>query len=323
MKTERKKYIDYIKAIGIILVIIGHINFANSYFGIKSWIYSFHMPLFFFATGLAFKQSRINLSFIIRKIQVLIVPYFIWAMIYSELNGKNILYILYGSYKTLGSANSLTSLWFLPTMLIAVIISQIVINVVPNIYLQAIISFIFYVIAILLPGMDHGYPWCIDVGILASSFILFGYIFNGFFIEKHNRGITTYIVLFILGCAGSQLYRLNNTTNNGYVLMAKRSIGNPIVFIIVAVSGCLMVLGMAKILEFSPINKSVLSFLGINTMAIFAVHKPLITVMFKVFSLVSVPWGIELIMSVVVVTAISCCIANSINCFVPILGGKT
>ena len=30
VKMERKKYVDYIKAIGIILVVVGHVNFANS-----------------------------------------------------------------------------------------------------------------------------------------------------------------------------------------------------------------------------------------------------------------------------------------------------
>ena len=43
---ERKDYIDYIKGIGIFLVIIGH---TGSYFW--GWIYSFHMGLFFWTAG--------------------------------------------------------------------------------------------------------------------------------------------------------------------------------------------------------------------------------------------------------------------------------
>lgn len=46
MSGERKRYIDLIKGIGIILVIMGYINFANSF--IKEWIYLYHMTLFFF-----------------------------------------------------------------------------------------------------------------------------------------------------------------------------------------------------------------------------------------------------------------------------------
>ena len=41
--VERKQYVDYIKAFGIILVILGHVNFANS--GLKTWIYSFHVSV--------------------------------------------------------------------------------------------------------------------------------------------------------------------------------------------------------------------------------------------------------------------------------------
>ena len=52
MANERILYVDYIKAIAMILVIIGHINYANQ--EIKPWLYAFHMPVFFFCTGLVF-----------------------------------------------------------------------------------------------------------------------------------------------------------------------------------------------------------------------------------------------------------------------------
>lgn len=63
----RKKYVDYVKAIGIILVIAGHVNFANQ--PLKLWIYSFHMPLFFFATGLVFYPQEMSLRYLEKKIQ--------------------------------------------------------------------------------------------------------------------------------------------------------------------------------------------------------------------------------------------------------------
>lgn len=43
----RKEYIDVMKGIGIILVVIGHTG--NSFSG---WIYSFHMGLFFGLLGI-------------------------------------------------------------------------------------------------------------------------------------------------------------------------------------------------------------------------------------------------------------------------------
>lgn len=51
--NNRLLYVDYMKAIAMILVIMGHVNFANE--PVKAWIYSFHMPAFFFCTGLVLK----------------------------------------------------------------------------------------------------------------------------------------------------------------------------------------------------------------------------------------------------------------------------
>ncbi len=46
---SRIEWVDIAKGIGIILVIIGHVNTFNS--SVKEWIYSFHMPLFFILAG--------------------------------------------------------------------------------------------------------------------------------------------------------------------------------------------------------------------------------------------------------------------------------
>lgn len=45
MIAKREEWIDYVKAIGIILVVAGHCNLPE---GIINFIYLFNMPLFFF-----------------------------------------------------------------------------------------------------------------------------------------------------------------------------------------------------------------------------------------------------------------------------------
>ena len=51
---ERKKYIDILKGIGIFYVILGHVTHTSFLF---RYIYSFHMPLFFFISGMLFVPS--------------------------------------------------------------------------------------------------------------------------------------------------------------------------------------------------------------------------------------------------------------------------
>lgn len=53
----RIKSIDIAKGIGIILVVIGHTGISSSLPGLFHWIYSFHMPLFYFLSGVCFKQE--------------------------------------------------------------------------------------------------------------------------------------------------------------------------------------------------------------------------------------------------------------------------
>lgn len=46
---KRIQWIDYGKAIGIFLVVVGHTYGGNF---LVNWIYSFHMPMFFLLSGM-------------------------------------------------------------------------------------------------------------------------------------------------------------------------------------------------------------------------------------------------------------------------------
>jgi fucose 4-O-acetylase-like acetyltransferase len=86
---QRIEYIDVAKGIGIILVAIGHFVYRKN-FDTQSvlfhWIYSFHMPLFFFISGLFFSATGGSKSFFIRKLRSLVVPYILFSIIQIILN---------------------------------------------------------------------------------------------------------------------------------------------------------------------------------------------------------------------------------------------
>lgn len=83
----RLVHFDIAKAIAIILVVIGHYYPENApgwYLALHSWIYTFHMPLFMFASGyiyLSFKKDEGYFTFIKKKFRRLFVPYIIVSMI--------------------------------------------------------------------------------------------------------------------------------------------------------------------------------------------------------------------------------------------------
>ena len=53
--SKRIEYIDIARGIGILLVVMGHNDFSLISPFLFKLIYSFHMPLFFFMSGIFFK----------------------------------------------------------------------------------------------------------------------------------------------------------------------------------------------------------------------------------------------------------------------------
>lgn len=76
MDKKRLVYFDFVKGIGIILMIMGHIGFSECF---DIAIHSFHMPLFFVVSGYFYKKDNIVVR-IIKKARMLLVPYVFWGL---------------------------------------------------------------------------------------------------------------------------------------------------------------------------------------------------------------------------------------------------
>jgi len=96
-KPRRIAWVDYAKGFGILLVVIGQTLrglVSNSILEptifeqiSDKWIYAFHMPLFFFISGLFIERS-ISQSFsrfLISKLQTIAYPYFLWSFLQELL----------------------------------------------------------------------------------------------------------------------------------------------------------------------------------------------------------------------------------------------
>ena len=88
---ERIVFIDVAKAICIILVVIGHYipgHAPDWYVALHDVIYTFHMPLFMFASGYVYRATRKDTgygSFIAKKARRLLVPYLTTSVIVITL----------------------------------------------------------------------------------------------------------------------------------------------------------------------------------------------------------------------------------------------
>jgi len=120
---QRIKYIDHLKGISILLVVIGHIiqyNVADSKDnGLFNFIYSFHMPLFMFISGyVSVLTIKINIfptyfDFLLKKMRTLLLPFFTWALLVDSVFFNNPLkFDFYGRFAEL-FYDPRTGLWFL------------------------------------------------------------------------------------------------------------------------------------------------------------------------------------------------------------------
>lgn len=153
LKQRRILYLDYIKAFAIILVIIGHVlqymiwpsDFDEHY--IWNFIYSFHMPLFMFISGVTMAMKSPNYSFghLMKKRAVqLLLPYFVWAIIISLFREKDISFIW-----TIIDRPS-NGLWFLWDLYFIILLSRILLLVSKRVSVLLGGSFSFFIIAQLL-----------------------------------------------------------------------------------------------------------------------------------------------------------------------------
>lgn len=130
MQKNRVRYLDIYKGIGIILVVLGHME-TTPYF-LKLWLNAFHMPLFFVAAGLLIGDGRLyereTVPIIRGRARSILVPYLWFSLIailwdgvkvllapashsWSDVSGK-----LWDSLSLFG----VSVLWFLPVFFVGV-----------------------------------------------------------------------------------------------------------------------------------------------------------------------------------------------------------
>lgn len=120
---SRIDYIDIAKGIGILLVVMGHNDFSLISPFFFKLIYSFHMPLFFFMSGIFFKPDLSFLILLRRRFDSVLRPYiFIILLIFFATlsftkvdfahSATRLVKALYGN----GYYLDWVQLWFLPQL---------------------------------------------------------------------------------------------------------------------------------------------------------------------------------------------------------------
>ena len=140
-RETRVEHIDLFRAMGIILMIMGHIKFGSHF---DKWIHAFHMPMFFFVSGWFYKGAEGISAWerIRKKAKSLLFPYIcfeilqwgILLLFVPEYRSSKILYyILFeNTYKipiekgTFGISPIPGAMWFLTAIFFADVIYYVI-----------------------------------------------------------------------------------------------------------------------------------------------------------------------------------------------------
>lgn len=267
MPSKRIHWIDCLKGIGAILVVFAHLS---PDLRIEKFIYSFHMFLLFFISGLVYHrhQDESILSVIKKKFVSYMVPFFVWdgiSSVYSFVSGVDLKEIIRQFFVLDGGMNWNAPIWFLMTLFFVEVI-YLLIDSIPFKQKVPIAMLTCLIAAYLLKG--HNYPLKVGIipiglffyylGILSASLDALGKIAR----YKH-------IMCFILFIATFFLSQLNDRISviNAYY-------GNFVFCILCGVSGVFSVTILCNII-FSKHESLLLARIGRDSLFIMCIQYPI------------------------------------------------
>lgn len=284
-KINRIEWIDTAKGIGILLVVIGHVKLIPFF---HDCIFLFHMPLFFFMSGILFKKNESWQNCFIKKIIHLLLPYPFFMFLFVPLRYITN-YFCTGEWESfklsmLGLSYFDKPLWFLFAFFITTLIMRSLysftkeINIIVTVIILGFIGYLLLIYKIELPV--H-----ISRALFLLPFFGLGIIF------KTKQYQTKYHILFCCLCFITGIIGLKNghIYLNTLIMQVDK---NPLYVYIPAYGGIMLTCYLSKYIcqKFSSSSignfiKNSFNYLGKNSFYIFAIHHPIILFLNSLF------WG--------------------------------
>lgn len=262
MIKDKIYWIDNLKTLGILAVILGHIASP-----LGTFIYSWHMPLFFMLAGFFIKFDLTIKEFIKKDFKRLMIPYFIFTFIGLSLetvkrvalhrDSLDYIHELEGIFVWMDMSSLINSyafvLWFLPTLFFARVFLVVVCK-----YIQTIV-FQFIVVSILFSISFYAeLPFAIDNSLNAILFLFIGNIFFKYY--------QNFKLLYILPIIGLGLYFFIGIPS---LDMARKFYSDIFINLFFALAIIYSMIIILKKLDFA---NRLFNVWGSNTMLLFIVH---------------------------------------------------
>lgn len=313
---KRIEWIDMAKGLGIILVICGHLSSCPIPF--KRWLYSFHMPLFFFLAGITFNYEKYKeiKVFLNNKLKTLFVPYFIFAgvsWLYILCNqiiaiirngdyGKKKAYeVLSRSFVEIFFQNRACSyaigIWFIPCIFLTFCLLQLLCKLFRN-------SKELITVGIIIMGCFGAWysskvkiilPWGLDAAFVAIIFMGLAYV-NQEFWKLRVVGKKALLVGLLVNIIFTYF-------NKPIIDMWGGTYGNFLYFLLQSGGGIIFAVAFSKMFS----NK-IIQNIGRNSIYYYGIHVVVINILNKILAHISilnkrsiVLFGIELSLTILII----------------------
>lgn len=282
---RRLEWLDVGKGIGMVLVIFAHDHIPKH---LKAFIYTFHMPLFFYLSGYLFSPTKYQRfsKFFTSKFKSLIVPYFSFSIIvyvwflfrykigdvdYSGSLFKPLLGTIIGERNTDWTVH-IGALWFLTCLFTTELLFYFI--------KTRLKTNLFVIIALIISSLmgyvcskflEEPLPWNIDAALIAVLFFGAGYMY------KESTEKVSYFLnmkVFLIFCFINILTGyLNYQLSGERVDMYESQYGNYVLFVVAAFSGIMaFLIAVQKIIR----TNTVFQYIGRNSLIYLALHQSIV-----------------------------------------------
>ena len=284
--TIRIAWIDLCKALGIFLVVFAHVDTTV----VSSvYIFGFHMPLFFFLSGLVFNYEKYTLkTFLKSRINGLIIPYVFFYLItylYWLVIERNVRPLgmswwqpLIGLLKGTGHYTAHNGiLWFLPCLFMVETFFYLICIICKNRLIQISLILILTIVGF---NIEIMLPWSINVALTSLQFFAIGYGLKRIIVaDSFSRKAP--LVFYLSGL----LYFSFQGICQNKIGLVTANYGNIGEFESAAYLGISMFCSLSILLKNNKFLSKWGEQIGRNTIVIFGIHGPLLRILRYLFEL--------------------------------------
>lgn len=300
MTKNRNDTIDIAKGLGIIFVVLGHSWISIRDMGeLYRVLFSFHIPLFFYLSGIFLRPSDKPRLFILSKFHSLLKPYFVvlsilcvakyatWPFLHTE---KGLSFAQYINGAIVGTGLSLifsqmtivwVALWFLPHLFLSSTITWVAIRLIKSDVLIFACALISLALGVWILGKEI-LPWSLDLTPITFAFLAIGYLSRNVLNTLKFGPLPFFIALLIFF---SLHYFFDETIN-----LNTRHYGQFFICTAQAILGIYICLTGAAIIEKDRISRKVFSYIGSGSLFILIFHWFFMSYVFDTMRLICNPF---------------------------------